>query len=215
MSRAAEKSDHPVVVRQRRVGVFGGTFDPPHDGHVAAARNVADALDLDVVLWIPAGRSPHKPDIRLSPAAARARMVRAVTGEDSRFAMSSLELEREGPSYTVDTLRTLAADPDLADSSLFLIIGVDQYRAFDRWRAPSEILDLATVVVMDREGERMSPTESAMGDARPGRVIRVPVPRVDVSSTEVRARVKRGEGPESQVPDSVAALIASEGLYSG
>lgn len=215
MSRAADEGERPAVVMSRRVGIFGGTFDPPHDGHVAAAHGVADALDLDLVLWVPARRSPHKPDAALSAAGVRARMVRAVTDEHPRFAMTTLEVDREGPSYTVDTLRTLSADPDLADATLFLIIGVDQYRAFDRWRAPTEILDLATLVVMDREGEGMSPAESVVCDERPDRVVRVRVPRVDVSSTEVRARTSRRENLRGKVPDSVAALIASEGLYEG
>lgn len=199
----------------RRVGVFGGTFDPPHSGHVAAARHVADALDLDLVLWVPARRSPHKLDDRLSDVDVRARMVRAATEEDPRFAVTSLELDREGPSYTVDTLRALAVSPDFAECRLFLIIGVDQYRAFDRWREPSEILELATLVVMDREGEGMSPSDSVTGDTRPDRVVRVPVPRVDVSSSEVRERVRAGDGVRGCVPFPVAALIAAESLYSG
>lgn len=210
---AAEANDPRPVVTLHRLGVFGGTFDPPHEGHVAAARNVADTLDLDVVLWVPARRSPHKPDASLSAADLRARMVRAVMDEDPRFAMTSLELDREGPSYTVDTLRALAADRGFADSQLFLIIGVDQYRAFDRWREPSDILDLATLVVMDRGGEGLFTAESVVGAARPDRVVRVPVPRVDVSSTEVRERVVRGEDLRGRVPPLVASLIASEGLY--
>lgn len=192
----------------RRVGVFGGTFDPPHVGHVSVAADVADALDLDAVLWIPAGEPPHKSDAELTPAPVRLRMVRAATAADERFRVSEREIVRSGPSYTVDTLRELREE-ELGDADLFLIMGVDQYRAFGSWHCPEEILELATLAVMNRGGEGVG--ESEIGDDE--RVVQVPVRRVDVSSTTVRARVARHDRIEGLVPPEVARIIEAEGLY--
>ena len=189
---------------RRRVGVFGGTFDPPHVGHVSVARDVADALDLDELVWIPAFRSPHKPDGTQTPAAIRFEMVRRAARADSRFRVDDREITREGPSYTVDTLRGLRAASTDDDAEIVLIMGTDQYAVFDRWREPESIREMATIAVMDRRGEA--------GPEAPG-VRRVPVGRVDVSSTEVRDRVARGVSIEGLVPDDVATVIAREGLY--
>lgn len=217
-----------------RIGVFGGTFDPPHRGHVSAASDVADALDLDQVLWIPAGDPPHKQDADPAPASLRLRMVRAATADDPRFRVSDLEMRREGPSYTVDTLRTLAEalrdesssqvrDESPSDVELFLIMGIDQYRSFESWHRPDEIRELATLVVMDRGGEGAdapvvaggagSSDDDVVDRADDEDVVRVPVGRVDVSSTEVRAAAGRGEPVEELVPSAVARIIEAEGLY--
>lgn len=198
--------------RRRRIGVFGGTFDPPHVGHVSVAREVADALDLDEVLWVPAGRPPHKPDDVSAPAELRLAMTRAAAAADARFRVSDLELRRPGPSYTVDTLRELlsAARAGAADDEppeLVLIIGHDQYRTFDSWRSAETIRRLATLAVMDRGGEGL------LGPTEPGEVVRVPVRRVDVSSTEVRARIGRGEDVSALLPERVSRIIREKGLY--
>lgn len=140
-------------------------------------------------------------------------MVGAACDETPRFSLSTVELDRAGPSYMVDTLRLLAGDPAYRDCHFYLIIGVDQYRAFDLWRDPEKILELATLVVMDRGGEGMSVHESRVGDTQPDRVVRVSVPRVDVSSTIVRRRVAAGEDVGGYVPSGVAAVIAADGLY--
>jgi nicotinate-nucleotide adenylyltransferase len=201
----------PDPGRRRRIGIFGGTFDPPHVGHVSAACDVADALDLDEVLWVPAGRPPHKPDDVSAPAELRVAMAREAAAADPRFRVSEVELRRPGPSYTVDTLRELldaekAKAPGDEAPELVLIIGHDQYRTFDRWRAPEEIRRLATLAVMDRGGERLLAAD-------PDEVVRVPVRRIDVSSTEVRARIERGEDVSALVPEEVLRVIRAEGLY--
>jgi len=189
----------------RRVGIFGGSFDPPHKGHVSAARDVADALSLDEVLWIPARRSPHKPDEPLTPARLRVEMVSAAAALDDRFTLSECEVRRPGPSFTIDTLRALGgAGGSLQADELFLIIGADQFRGFDAWHEPDRVRALATLVVMDREGEGVDP-----GDAE-----RVPVRRVDVSSTEVRSLVSQGRDVAGLVPEAVADIIAREALYA-
>ena len=189
-----------------RVGVFGGTFDPPHLGHVSGAREVADALALDEVLWIPARRSPLKPNEPLTDVEVRVEMARAAVDRESAFRVHDLEIGRPGPTFTLDTLRELRGEVH-PDTELFLIIGMDQYRALDAWRKPDEIARIATIVVMDRKGEGLSAT---VGDGGPRRI---PVARVDVSSTEVRRRVGRGESVAGMVSPAVLAIMARERLY--
>ncbi len=207
----ATDSTHSEGLRPR-VGVFGGTFDPPHVGHVAVARDVADALALDRVLWIPARDPVHKPDREITGAPLRREMTAAAASSDPRFEVSDIELDRPGPSWTVDTLRALRArDPE---ASLFLILGADQVRTLDTgWREPEEILRLATLAIMDREGE----SAAAVAPDLPGmeRAVHVPVTRVDVSSSGVRARVRAREDVSSLVPPAVLDVIMREALYGG
>lgn len=196
--------------RPLRLGVFGGTFDPPHVAHVSVARDVADALALDRILWIPARVPPHKLADALTPGPLRLEMVRAAVGADARFEASAIELEREGPSWTVDTLRTLRASHPAAE--LFLVLGADQVRTLATgWREPEEVLRLATLVLIDREGEE------ALGVAPdlPGieRAAHVRVRRVDLSSTRIREAVARGEDASDRLPAGVWEVIRRERLY--
>ncbi|HSM61039.1 MAG TPA: nicotinate-nucleotide adenylyltransferase [Longimicrobiales bacterium] len=189
-----------------RIGVFGGTFDPPHLGHVGVATDVADHLRLDRLLWVPAGIPPHKAAHRVTDAAIRLEMVRRAAAGDPRFEVSDLELSRPGPSYTVDTLRRLHAEHP--DAELFLLLGADQVETFaGTWKDPADILELARLAVLDRAGER------APAPAGGERAVHVPVRRVDVSSTEVRARASRGEDISDLVPPGVADVVDREGLY--
>lgn len=186
-----------------RRGIFGGTFDPPHLGHLVAAQEVHFRLGLDSVLWVPAAIPPHKTGQPITPGPTRLEMVRAAIAGDPRFQASDIELRREGPSYTVDTLRALRdARPD---DELFLIIGADQLAELRSWRDPEGIAALATIVGFGREGENPPEIEGV-------RV--VPVPRIDVSSTEVRRRVGAGEPVEYLVRRGVSAVIGREGLYT-
>lgn len=191
------------------LGVFGGTFDPPHLGHVTVAGDVADALALDALLWMPARISPHKLDDPPTPAPLRLEMVRAAAADDARFRVREDELGREGPSYTVDTLRALAAEHPGAE--LFVVMGADQVRAFGSWERPEEIQELARLAIMDRRGE--DAPGALPGVVDPQRVVRVPITRVDVSSTAVRAAVAAGEDISGMVPAAVAEVIRREGLY--
>jgi nicotinate-nucleotide adenylyltransferase len=187
-----------------RIGVFGGTFDPPHLGHLVVASDACGALGLDRVLWIPSAVPPHKVNTVQAPAQARLEMVRAAIEGDPRFEADDLELRRPGPSYTVDTLRGLAERHPGAE--LVLLIGADNLREIPGWREPGEILRLARVAVLSRDGAGVPP------DA-PVPAVAVAVTRVDVSATEVRRRAAAGETIRYLVPDAVRALVERRGLY--
>ena len=195
-----------------RIGLLGGTFDPPHVGHVTVATDVAEALGLDRVLWIPAAVPPHTQNHPITSGAVRLEMVEAACAADARFAASSAELERGDVSYTVDTLRRL--QQQFPDAELVLILGVDQFRTMETgWKEPEAVLALATLAVMDRDG---ASARGAVPDV-PGadRATFVPVTRVDVSSTQIRQAVAGSGDVSAQVPASVLAIIEREGLYRG
>ncbi len=193
------------------MGIFGGTFDPPHVGHVAVAGDVADFLGLDRLLFVPAGEPPHKSGEAVTPAALRLTMVRAAADADPRFEVSTLEIDRPGPSYTVDTVRALRSS--LPGAELFVIVGADQLRVFDTWHEPEEIVRLARLAVMDRGGQ----SAETLADGLPlaSDAVFVPVTRVDVSSTMVRERRLQGRDIRDLVPDAVREIIERERLYSG
>ena len=189
-----------------KVGIFGGTFDPPHIGHLIAAQDAARVLSLDRVVFIPALDPPHKRPEKITAASVRLRMIRAATTADPRFEVNELELRRGGTSYTVDTLRALRAERPGDD--LFLLVGVDQVREFAGWREPDQVLRLARLVMLARGGIE----EAAAGDIVHQTVL---VTRVDISSTLIRELVLRGQCIRYLVPDAVEKIIAAEGLYSG
>jgi nicotinate-nucleotide adenylyltransferase len=177
-------------------------------GHLAVAADVADALGLERVLWIPAGDPPHK-SRPLTPAATRLEMVRAAAANDPRFEVSRTEIDRPRLSYTVDTLRELRRA--MPDAELYLIIGADQYESFAAWHEPAEIVQLARLAVMDRAGDRAANVDPGISVGEP---LFVPVRRIDVSSTEIRARRRSGEDIRDLVPPAVRTIIEREGLYS-
>ncbi len=189
-----------------RVGIFGGTFDPPHIGHLIVAQDAWAELELDRVVFMPAAVPPHKSDWSITPAAVRLEMLRAAVAGDPRFEVSDLELRRAGPSYTVDTLRELhAREPGVV---LFFMLGVDQFREFHTWREPEEVARLAHLVVLSRDGETV--------EEKPGLPCkRLSVTRIDLSATAIRARVAAGEPIRYLVPEGVTAVIGREGLYRG
>ncbi len=183
-----------------RLGLFGGTFDPPHIGHLIAAQDAQLALKLDRVLFIPAGTPPHKRVAGLSPVAARLEMVRAAVAGNASFEVDELEIVRAGPSYTVDTLRTYRERHP--DAALYLLLGADQFTDFPKWHEPDEIRRLSTLVVLERAG-----SSTVAG------VTTVAVTRVDVSGTEIRRRVHTGESIRYLVPDPVVQCIERHRLY--
>jgi len=194
------------MVAGRRVGVFGGTFDPPHLGHSIAAGEVADAVGLDRLLWVPARIPPHKPGRAATPAELRRRMVEAAVGDDPRFELCDLELEREGVSYTVDTLRSLRASHP--GWSLFLVLGSDLLGGFASWREPEAIAGLAELVAVRRAGAAPVPERTVNAGVRT-----VCVTPVDLSSSRIRGRVARGMAVSDMVAPRVASIIERERLY--
>lgn len=190
-----------------RIGLLGGTFDPPHAGHLIVAQDVAEALDLHEVLFMPSHVPPHREASEVSPASLRFRMTRAAVEPNDRFRASDLELQREGPSYTVDTVRALrAAHPG---AEIFVIIGADQFERLHTWREPTELASLARLVVMAREGENPEGIDPGVEVSHEV----VPVTRIDVSSSEIRERVRAGRSIRYLVRKPVRRIIAQEGLY--
>lgn len=179
----------------RRIGVLGGTFDPPHVGHLIAAQDVYEGLDLDLLLVIPAAEPPHRDHVL--PAAVRFALVEAAFGPDPRMEVSDLELVRDGPSYTVETLREIRSRRDPAE--LFLVVGADQLREFGSWHRPGEITDLATLVAIPRSGREVPDADEEA--AYPYR--RLDVTRIDVSGTMIRRRLRAGRSVRYLVPEVI------------
>jgi nicotinate-nucleotide adenylyltransferase len=184
-----------------RLGLFGGTFDPPHLGHLIVAQDVAEALELNQLLFVPAGLPPHKQDRLLTPAPLRLEMVRALVAGNDTFGVSEVELGRAGPSYTVDTLRHFRHLHPQAE--VFFVMGVDQAASFQEWHEPEEVAALAHLVVLSREG----------AESPEGNFMSTPVTRVDISSSAIRARVGMGRPIRQLVPESVRQIIESNRLY--
>lgn len=185
-----------------RLGVFGGTFDPPHVGHLVAAQDALTALRLERVLLVPAAVPPHKLDRSLTPAATRLELLRAAVVGDPRFEIDDIELGRGGPSWTVDTLRAFRGR--WPEAQLFLLVGMDQFAEFASWREPDEIARLARIAVLSRAG-----AAAPSG----GVAVAVEVTRIDIASTEIRRRVAAGLPVRYLVPSAVEALIERYGLY--
>lgn len=197
-----------------RLGILGGTFNPPHLGHLVCAQEAHAQLGLDRVVLMPAGVPPHK-DVAADPGAqARFDLCELAIDGDERFAISRLELDRPGRSYTVDTLRALHDESPQDD--LTFIVGGDMARSLPSWREPEAVLALATVAVAERSGVAR---EDVLGELRPlraaaeGRVRFFDMPRLDVSSSQVRERVATGQPIRYLVPDAVATAIAEHGWY--
>ena len=188
-----------------RIGVLGGSFDPPHDGHVALAREAARQLNLDRVLLVVAGSPPHQPNGPTMPGVRRLALVQAACADDPLLEASDLELHRDGPTFTAETLEQVAADYPGAD--LWFILGADQLAGFAGWSRPERILELARLGVAMRPGsDGRAAGEVARGIAE-GRLDLIEMPEVPVSSTAVRERLARGESIRDVVPGPVADLL--------
>lgn len=195
-----------------RVGIYGGVFNPPHYGHLIAAQEAHAQLELDVVVWIPVGAAPHRAIENDPGAEARFEMVELATGADERFRVSRIELEREGPSYTVDTLKELhAREPD---AEYFLILGGDQALALPAWHDPEGVLELATIAVFERGSSNRNAIAIKVTRLRGADRVRfLEMPRIDISSTIVRRRAAAGKPIRYLVPDKVANFIGAQSLY--
>ena len=191
----------------KRVGLFGGSFDPVHNAHVALAATALDQLRLDELRWIPVGQ-PWQKARRLAEAADREAMVRLAIAGEPRFVLDRVELRRAGPTFTLDTVRELvAAEPG---NEWFLILGQDQYASLHTWHDWQELLGLVTLAIANRPGAALAvnPLIAQAGHQTVG------LPMMDVSSTEVRRRVAAGESIADLVPAAVARYIEQHRLYS-
>lgn len=194
-----------------RIGLFGGSFDPPHLGHRALAETALQALQLDEVRWIPAGAPWQKTERALAAAGHRAAMVRLAIAGALRFTLDERELHRAGPSYTIDTVREIRSEQP--DAALFLIVGQDQYARLHTWHEWSELLRRVTLAVAARDGQPPIPGAAVMKQRH--RIEVLSMPRIDVSATLVRQRAAAGADLSALVGPAVAGYIERHQLYRG
>jgi nicotinate-nucleotide adenylyltransferase len=193
-----------------KAGLLGGTFDPVHMGHLLLAEHAREALALDQVLFVPAGEPWRKGHREITPAEHRLAMLRlAVAGNDA-LGITDIELRREGPSYTADTLEALAGER--LDDEFYFILGADALADLPHWRDPERIVRHATLAVAPREEDEVELGWLAERGLA-SRVVTFAFPRIDVSSTDVRRRAAAGLSVRYMVPDGVAAYIVAQGLY--
>ncbi|WBB54559.1 nicotinate-nucleotide adenylyltransferase [Verrucosispora sp. WMMD573] len=191
----------------RRIGIMGGTFDPIHHGHLVAASEVADRFGLDEVIFVPTGQPWQKADVPVSSAEDRYLMTVIATASNPRFQVSRVDIDRGGPTYTVDTLRDLRAQYG-AKAQLFFITGADALERILSWKDLDEIFELAHFVGVTRPGFQLTAAHLPADT-----VSLVQVPAMAISSTDCRARVARGEPVWYLVPDGVVQYIAKRCLY--
>jgi nicotinate-nucleotide adenylyltransferase len=195
-----------------RIGILGGTFNPPHLGHLAMAQEAHWQLGLDRVVLMPVFLPPHKRLVDDPGPDARFELCRLAVEKDERFAVSRLELDRGGSSYTVDTLREIhAASPE---DQLTFIVGGDVAQGLRTWREPEAVLGLARIAVAEREGiRRQDIAEQVAGLPGAEDLVFFDVPRLDISSSSIRRRVREGRPIRYLVPDDVARVIGARGYY--
>lgn len=195
-----------------KIGILGGSFNPPHNGHLYLGRRFRELLELDRVLVIPAGIPPHKAEKKLAPDADRLAMCRMMF-RDSFFTVSDMELRRQGKSYTVDTLAELKRQ--YPGDELFLLVGADMLLYFDKWYRWQEILQMCTLCAFARDGEHDAAEleRYARETLKSGRVKIADVPAFPASSTQIREALCRGEPVQELLPGDVIAYIQKKGLY--
>ncbi len=197
-----------------KVGILGGTFDPPHIGHLVIAQEAAAYLHLSQVVFVPTRQPPHKPTDNLTPIDMRLEMVRLAIARNPRFTLSRVDVDREGPTYTVDTIRLLRRQYG-EGTDLYFIMGMDSLVNLPTWHKPEELIQLCWLAVLNRPGYQVDLDE--LENQVPGvrqRVILIPSPALQVSATDLQRRVQSGEPIEHLVPEPVAAFIYEHGLYS-
>lgn len=196
-----------------RLGVFGGTFDPVHYGHLVAAEEVRYRLRLDKVLFVPAGMPPHKLDHDITPTRHRVAMLELAIASNPGFALSRVDIDRHGPCYTVDTLALLHQEYG-PGAELFFLMGMDSLADILTWKDPERLIRLARIVVVGRPGFQADVDE--LDKVLPGaaeRICIVDTPLMEVSSSDIRQRVREGAPIRYQVPEAVEAYIRAHRLY--
>ena len=177
---------------------------------MTVASEIADYLQLKKLIWIPAGNPPHKQGNKITSAGLRLEMARSAASADSRFEVSTMEIDRPGPSYTLDTVQRFHAN--VPDSELFLILGADQVRALRTWQEPEQIVEIVRLAIMNRQGNSAMPAIPTFPGA--SNAVHVPVTRLDISSTQIRGMIQANDDPRGLVPDAVSQIIERERLYS-
>jgi len=194
------------------IGVLGSAFNPPHLGHLALAQEALWQLGLGEVVFVPTGRAPHKRIADDPGREARMEMTRLAAAEDARFSVSALEVEREGPSYTYETLEALAEEQ--ADRELVFVMGADAAVGLESWRRPERVVELARIAVARREGVSDAEVDAVMRSLGcEGRATMLAMPQFGVSSSAVRERAKQGRPLRYLVPQPVADYIEEKGIY--
>jgi nicotinate-nucleotide adenylyltransferase len=197
-----------------RVGVFGGTFDPIHLGHLAVARSIQDTLRLDKVIFVPAGQPWLKAGTPVSPVNDRVQMLQLALVRRRAFELSTIEADMPGPSYTVDTMESLQRQLG-SDADLFFLLGSDALVDIPKWKEPQRLIQLCQLVAFARPGFGL-PTMEALEAAVPRvsqRVVFVEVPQVNIRATDIRRRVAEGRSIQRLVPRAVERYILEHGLY--
>lgn len=198
-----------------RIGIFGGTFDPVHFGHLILAEQCREQFRLDEVRFIPAGVPPHKQQSPILEGAHRVEMLKFATAGHDAFTIDERELRREGASYTVDTLTELTAE--LPEDEFCFLIGGDSLHDLPTWREPERISELATIVAVNRGDEPLpadDELESQLGSTIAKRLQLVTMPAIELSSTDLRHRVRAGKSIRYMTPRSVEVYIRQQGLYA-
>lgn len=190
----------------QKIGILGGTFDPPHLGHLIVAQEVQEKLKLDRIFLIPTSLPPHKKKVEISPAIHRLRMVQLATQDNPNFKVLDLELKRKGHSYTVDTLKDLRKN--YLDTHFILILGTDNLNQIHTWKKPQEIFKLSKVVFITRPGVTLDKTSKWLSRNR-----LLEVKEIDISSSDIRGRIKKGKSIRYMVPEEVLKYIKKHKLY--
>lgn len=191
-----------------RIGVFGGTFNPPHIGHLIVAEEVRQNFALDRIVFVPSARPPHKIQSPVIDSAHRYHMTQLATEDNPHFAVSDIEIRRPGTSYTVDTVKSFR-DTYGPDVDIFFIMGGDSIFEIDTWKDPEQIFNCCTIIVTSRPGFHLSKVEERLK----AKVLTTEVSQIDVSSTDIRQRLQDGKSIAYLVPQAVEAYIRKEKLY--
>ena len=198
-----------------KIGLLGGTFDPIHIGHLLIAEDAREALGLDTVVFIPAGRPWLKANQSVTDPQHRLAMVGLAIGPNPHFQVSDIEVRRQGPTYTVDTLEQLQQDYS-PNAEKFLILGMDSLNELARWRSPERLFDLCVVVGVSRPGQEEIDIDKleSIAEGASGKIVLISGPSVGISGTNIRDRVVHGKSIKYRVPVDVESYILEHGLYT-
>lgn len=194
------------------LGLFGGTFDPPHLGHLILAEESFSQLGLEKVLWLVAGQSPLKLDRQLSPVEDRVAMVQAAIADNPHFELSRVDVDRTPPHYTIDTLRILKEQ--FPRDEFYFIMGEDSLRDLPKWREPQEIIKQARLAVLRRPKTQfdLSAVEAQVPNVS-ARVVWVDAPQLEIASSDIQLRIREGRSARYMLPDEVMKIVEAKGLY--